>query len=315
VLSKDNGAWRPQKAKRETGERPAEIRQRDTDVVCKLPARGDSRKEFKHMVINTNMAAITAANNLDKSTNELNESLAELSSGSKIVNPSDDPAGLAESIALNAQIGQTQAANSNVSNAVNYLQTQDGYLQQVGSALDEMSTLAVESQDATKTNAERADYQAEYSTLSGYITSTGTADFNGVSLFSGAALAVTTDGSGDTFSMTGVNLGATAYTNATAGDISTTTGAVAALTAVTAAITQLATDRATVGANEERLTYTGDELGVLQDNLTAANSTLTDVDVATESTMYASYQILVQSGTSMLAQANQNPQSVLKLLS
>ena len=266
------------------------------------------------MVINTNMAAITAANNLNTSTNELNESLAMLSSGSKIVDPSDDPAGLAESISLNAQIGQTQAANANVSNAVSFLQTQDGYLQQVGSALDQMSTLAVESQDVTKTNSERSDYQSEFNTLAGYITDTGTKDFNGVSLFSGGTLAVTTDGDGTKFNMTGINLSASAYTSAAAADISTTTGAVAALTSVTAAITQLATDRATVGANEERLNYTGDELGVLQDNLTAANSQITDVDVATESTKYAEYQILVQSGTSMLAQANQNPQTVLKLL-
>jgi flagellin len=267
------------------------------------------------MNINSNMAAMTAANNLNTSTNELNQSLAMLSSGSKIVDPSDDPAGLAESISLNAQIGQTQAANDNVSNAVSFLQTQDGYLQQIGSALDQMSTLAVESQDITKTNAERADYQAEFNTLAGYITDTGTKNFNGVSLFGGTTLAVTTDGNGATFNMTGISLSASAYSGATSGDISTTTGAVAALTAVTAAITQLATDRATVGANEERLTYTGDELGVLQDNLTAANSQITDVDVATESTKYAEYQILVQSGTSMLAQANQNPQTILKLLS
>jgi len=115
--------------------------------------------------------------------------------------------------------------------------------------------------------------------------------------------------------MTAVNLGASVYTAATGASISSTTTAAAALTKVTAAITALATDRANVGANEETLTYTGDELGVLADNLTAANSNLTDVDVATESTKYAEYQILVQSGTSMLAQANTNPQSVLKLLS
>jgi flagellin len=260
------------------------------------------------------MAAITAASNLNTSTNALNNALSQLSSGSKIVTPADNPAGLAESISLNAQIGQTQAANDNVSNAVSYLQTQDGYLQQVGSALDQMSTLAVESQDVTKTDAERADYQAEFSTLAGYITDTGTKDFNGVSLFSGTTLNVTTDGNGNTFAMTGISLTASAYSGATASDISTTTGAVAALTAVEAAITQLATDRATVGANEERLTYTGDELGVLQDNLTAANSQITDVDVATESTKYAEDQILVQSGTAMLAQANQNPQTILKLL-
>ena len=277
------------------------------------------------MVINTNIAASIGANNLNASTNMLNQSLARLSSGSKIVSASDDPAGLAESITLGAEIGQTNAANGNVSNAVSMLQTQDGYLQQVGSALDQMATLAVQAQDATKTDAERADYQKEFNTLAGYINDTATKDFNGVSLFSGGNLSVTTDGKGTLFSMTGVNLGtSTAYASVTglatatdgsaATSISTTSAAATALGLVTAAISQLATDRATVGANEERLTYTGNELGVLSNNLSAAKSQITDVDVAQESTNYAKYQILVQSGTSMLAQANQNPQSVLKLL-
>ena len=273
------------------------------------------------MVINTNMAAITSANNLDKSTNELNNALAQLSSGSKIVSPADDPAGLAESISLNAQIGQTNAANNNVSNAISFSQTQDGYLQQVGAALDQMSTLAVEAQDPTKSTSQLADYNAEYQSLAGYIKTTANASFNGVWLFGGSdvstigGLAVTVDGNGTMFTMTAVNLGSTtAYTGATGATITTTTLAATALGLVTSAISALATDRAAVGANEAELTYTGDELGVLSDNLTAANSNLTDVDVATESTKYAQYQILVQSGTSMLAQANQNPQSVLKLL-
>jgi flagellin len=270
-------------------------------------------KERVIMVINTNMAAITSANNLDKSTMDLNNALAQLSSGSKIVTPADNPAGLAESIALNAQIGQTQAANDNVSNAMSFSQTQDGYLQQVGSALDQMSTLAVEAQDPTKSSSEISDYQSEFTALANYITNTATADFNGVSLFSGTSLSITTDGNGTLFSMTSVNLSAAAYTGATSASI--TNGAAAALTAVTAAITQLATDRANVGANEERLTFSGDELGIVQDNLTSANSTLTDVDVATESTKYAEYQILVQSGTAMLAQANQTPKTGLTLLS
>jgi len=267
------------------------------------------------------MSAITAAGNLNTSTSELNNALAELSSGSKIVNPSDDPAGLAESIALTAQIGQTNAANSNVSNALSFSQTQDGYLQQVGSALDQMSTLAVEAQDPTKSASQLADYNSEFAALANYITSTASSTFNGVSLFSGTdgtttgGLSITSDGTGDTFTMTAINLTATAYTTATGSNISTSTGAVTALTNVASAITALATDRANVGANEERLNYSSNELGVLSDNLTAANSTLTDVNVATESTKYAEYQILVQSGTAMLAQANQNPQNILKLLS
>ena len=275
------------------------------------------------MVINTNIAASISATNLIKSSDRLNESLERLSSGSKIVNASDDPAGLAESMTLGAQIGQTNAANANVSNAVSFLQTQDGYLQQVGSALDQMATLAVQAQDVTKTDAERQDYQKEFNTLAGYINDTATKAFNGVSLFGGATLSVSTDGQGATFSMTGVNLGtSTPYAGVTgsaadgSGALGITTASLAAstLATVTLAITQLANDRAQVGANEERLTYTGNELGVLSNNLAAASSLITNVDVAQESTNYAKYQILVQSGTSMLAQANQNPQSVLKLL-
>ena len=262
------------------------------------------------MVINTNVAAITSANNLDLSTNALNASLARLSSGSKIVNASDDPAGLAESMVLNEQIGQTNAANANVSNALAFSQTQDGYLQQVSSALNQMATLAISAQDPTKTAAEIADYNTQYQALGAYITSVATEQFNGVNLFGATGLTVTTGSSG-TFTMANVDL-ATDTAGAIGGDLST--GATAAATAVATAIQTLATDRAGVGANEERLTYAGNELGVLSTNLTAAKSQITDVDVAQESTNYAKEQILVQSGTAMLAHANADPQSILKLL-
>jgi flagellin len=266
------------------------------------------------MVINTNIAALNSANNLNKSTGMLNQSLARLSSGSKIVNASDDPAGLAESVSLNANIGQTNAANANVNNALSFSQAQDGYMQQVGSALDQMASLAVQAQDGTKSSAELTDYQAQFTALAGFITDAASKTFNGVSLFSSSGISVTTDGSGATFTMSNVNLSATAYTAATGASIASATLAAATLTTVTAAITQLANDRSNIGANEGRLNYTSSELSVLSTNLSAANSQITDVDVAAESTNYAKYQILVQSGTSMLAQANQNPQSVLKLL-
>ncbi|HEX7652439.1 MAG TPA: flagellin, partial [Verrucomicrobiae bacterium] len=91
-------------------------------------------------------------------------------------------------------------------------------------------------------------------------------------------------------------------------------GAQTALTDVKAAISQLASDRANIGSNEESLSYYNDQLSSLRNNISAANSRITDVDVAQESTTYAKYNILVQSGTAMLAQANQLPQSVMKLL-
>ncbi len=267
------------------------------------------------MVINTNISALNAANDLDQSNSMLSASLARLSTGSQLVNASDNPAGLAESISLNAQIGQTNAANNNVSNATSFLQTQDGFLQQVGSALDQMASLAVEAQDGTISSTQAKDYQKEFLALGNYITSTASQVFNGVSLFSGSSLSVTTNGSGTTATLTGVDLGTSSLYHTAAGtDISTTSGASAALTAVSNAISQLGTDRAQVGANEETMSYTGQELSVLATNLTAANSQISDVDVATESSNFAKYQILVQSGTSMLAQANQDPQNVLKLI-
>jgi flagellin len=269
------------------------------------------------MIINTNIAAQTSATNLANSTSMLNNALAELSSGSKIVHASDDPAGLAESIGLSADMSRDTAAASNVANAVSFSQTQDGFLQNIGSALNQMSQLAVQAQDVTKSASDRADYQSEFATLASYIGTAAAQQFNGVSLFTATALSVTTDGDGGSFTMTAVNLSATAYTAVSGGslNVSTSAGAVTALTAVEAAITQLSTDRGTVGANESRLNFTASQLSNLQNNLAAANSQITDVDVAEESTQFAKYQILVQAGTSMLAQANANPQSVLKLLS
>lgn len=266
------------------------------------------------MVINTNISAESSARNLQASSSLLAKSLARLSSGSKIVSPGDDAAGSAVSLRLDAQENRTDAANNNVGNAISFSQTQDGFLQKIGNALDRMSELSIMAQDVTKTDSDRSLYDKEFQTLSAYITNTATKDFNGVSLFSSSALTVTTDGDGGTFSMTGINLSATEYTGATGAKVISTTFASAALTSVKAAITQLSTDRATLGANITRLTYTSDQLGVLKDNLSAANSRIKDVDVAEESTQYAKYNILVQAGTAMLAQANANPQSALRLL-
>src|SRR3954464_10983903 len=107
------------------------------------------------MVINTNTTALTASSNLQQSQTMLAKSLSRLSSGSKIVNPSDDAAGLAVSSRLDAQIRRLAAASNNVSNAVSYTQTQDGYLKNIGNALERMSELAILAQDVTKSDPDR----------------------------------------------------------------------------------------------------------------------------------------------------------------
>jgi len=244
----------------------------------------------------------------------LSKSLARLSSGSRIVSPEDDAAGLAVSMHFDAQINRVNATKSNVINAISFNQTQDGFMAKVAKALDRMSELSILSQDVTKSDSDRALYQKEFAKIGAYIDDLATKDFNGVSLFGGASLDVTTDSEGNIFSMTGVDLGAGTYSTATSGDVSTTAGAVSALADVKGAIDQLASDRATVGANITRLSYTSEQLGVLHDNLSAANSRIKDVDVADESTQFARYNILVQAGTAMLAQANATPQSALRLL-
>jgi flagellin len=266
------------------------------------------------MVINTNLAAQSGARLLSESTNMLQKSLARLSSGSRIVSPEDDIAGMAVATKFDAQINRIKAAANNVGNAISYNQTQDGFLKKVSKALDRMSELSVLAQDVTKTDADRALYDAEFQTLGGYISDVAAKDFNGVSLFDGTGLAVTTDSDGNTFTMTGADLGASAYTTATGDSVDTASNAATALTDVKAAITQLATDRANVGANISRLNSTSEQLGVLRDNLTSASSRIQDVDVAEESTQFARYNILVQAGTAMLAQANTVPQSALRLL-
>jgi flagellin len=266
------------------------------------------------MVINTNTHAIAAANNLSTSESLLGKSLARLSSGSKIVNPADDAAGLAVSMRLDAQVQRINAAKSNVGNAISFTQTQDGYLKKIAKALDRMSELSILAQDVTKSDADRGLYDAEFQQLSEYVVSAASKDFNGVSLFSAATLNVTIDSEGGSFAMAGIDMSVAVYNNAVAADVATTTNAIAALTAVRAAITQLATDRATIGAYQSRMNFTAEQLTVSKENLNAASSRIQDVDVAEESTQYARYNILVQSGTAMLAQANQLPASALRLL-
>ena len=270
------------------------------------------------MVINTNLSAQTSAAQLMTSSALLAKSLQRLSSGSKITSPADDSAGLAVSMKLSAELGRTDAADNNIGDAISFLQTQDGYLQKVGDAMTRMSELSVLAQDVTKTDGDRALYHTEFHSLALYVGSVATKDFNGVSLFSGAALNVTSDGGGNFFSTAGIDLAGTSYASLSSDGIyvigNNGTGAVYAMNDVKNAFKQLATDRARIGADLEALNFFHDQLAALKNNLSAANSRIVDVDVAEESTRFARYNILVQSGTAMLAQANTLPNTVIKLL-
>ncbi|MBT3913424.1 MAG: flagellin [Verrucomicrobia bacterium] len=273
------------------------------------------------MVINTNTTASAATRNLANSTSLLSKSLARLSSGSKITSPEDDAAGLAQSMKLEAQMNRNNAVRSNVGNAVSFTQTQDGFLQKVQSSLDRMSELSVLSQDITKTQTDRSNYSVEFTQLQSYISDIGTKSFNGVTLFATAGEAVTIDSSASKFTMNSVDMTSATVTtglaniyNSTSSAITSTGSAASALSNIQTAIQNLADMRAKVGANIQRLNMTDDQVNILNENLSAANSRIKDVDVAEESTRFAKANILVQSGTSMLAQANMLPASALQLI-
>ncbi len=273
------------------------------------------------MVINTNIAAMASARSLAWSTSNLGKSLSRLSSGSKIVSPEDDAAGLAQSMRFEAQINRNHAVKSNLGNAVSFVQTQDGFLQKVQASLDRMSELSVLSQDITKTNTDRSNYSVEFTQLQNYISDIGTKSFNSVTLFGSSTNNVTIDSNANTFGMNAVDMTSATVTTGLANiymgvssAITTTTSAANALSNIQTAIQNLADMRANVGANLSRLNMTDDQVTILNENMSAANSRIKDINVANETTEFARFNILVQSGTAMLAQANMLPSMALQLI-
>ena len=185
-------------------------------------------------------------------------------------------------------------------------------------AFRRMGELAMLSLDRTKSDDDRTLYNTEFQQLQSFVSATGEKEFNGVSLFAATStLTVTIDSEGSTFSSDPINVaGHASYANAlnaTVG-IGTTSSASAALNEVKLAITRVAVDRASLGAVQARLNFTREQLSVTKENLSSAVSRIRDLDMAEEATQYAKYQILVQSGTSMLSQANTLPQAALQLL-
>ena len=279
------------------------------------------------MVINTNLAAASGQRLLADSSDRLNESLSRLASGSKLINPQDDAAGLAVATKFDAAISRNRAAQNNVANALSFSQTQDGFLQKVSKALDRMGELLILANNKTLTmgwpGKDTAHYHREFREIESYISDIGTKDFNGVSLFDGTGLDVTKDSEGNTWSLNSVSL------NDTGGDLNDVFSITyetnvshgtwwnfgqASLNKVKTAIEDVAASRAKAGANIRRLQYTGDQLATLNENLSTSISRIKDVDVASESIRFARYNILTQSGTVMLAQANLLPQNALRLL-
>ena len=267
------------------------------------------------VVINTNFAATVAANNLAASNSSLQKSLNRLSSGSKIVNPADDAGGLAVSMKLSAAAKRSGAVVNNIGNSISFLQAQDGVLKVTGKVLERVSELRTLYTDPTKNADDLANYDAEFTQLTAQLSSLTSEKFNAVSLFGSTGLSVPVSENGtSSVDITGKNLADT-----TAGIGTLIASGVASLTDInlsdiTDALQNVATMRANNGAEQSRLGFASEVLTVNKANLESANSRIVDVDVAEESTQLARWNVLVQSGTAMLAQANQSSQIALRLL-
>jgi flagellin len=269
------------------------------------------------VVINTNYAATVAANNLAASNNSLQKSLNRLSSGSKIVSPADDAGGLAVSMKLSAAATRQGAVATNIGNAVSYLQTQDGVLKVAGRILDRIGELKTLFVDPTKNTSDKQNYDAEFNALQAQLSALTNEKFNSVTVFGTSSLAVPVTEDGSTSSavtLVGRDLSSTASGIGVLTGTGVSSLATLGLTDITGAIQNVATFRASNGAEQSRLGFASDLLIVNKANLEAAASRITDVDVAAESTQLARWNILVQSGTAMLSQANQSAQSALRLL-
>lgn len=293
-------------------------------------------------VINTNTQALATARHFNHTQESLGRSLSRLSSGAKIVKPSDDAPGLARSEKLTGQSNRVEAASTNVQNAISSLQSADSFMGGITKALSRMSELSLFARDVTKNPSDIAQYQQEFSALQEQLRQTiggtvaqigGTTPittpmgmFNGVKLFgndaavvpAGAGVITIGDAAGQEMTIPQLNLrdGAmgSLINKDVAGNFTLTIRSATIISDVEGALSEVFGERALVGAAQSRLEQVGATLTVQSENLAAAISRIRDVDVANESTQYAKHNIRSQAGTSMLAQANVIPQSALTLL-
>jgi len=273
------------------------------------------------VVINTNNAARVASNNLAYSNAMLQNSLNPLSSGSKIVNPSDDAGGLAVAMKLSATANRQSALSNNIGDATSLLQTQDGALQVTGQILNRVSELATLYADPTKNTSDKANYDSEFNQLQAELNSLTTSTFNNVSLFGTVSIvvSVTDDLSTGSSAVTLTNedlantVGTVGVGNIFTSSITSSLSTLA-VTTITGAIQIVATMRAQNGAEQSRLNFASSLLTTNQTNLQSAISRISDVDVAQETTSLAKWNVLVQSGTAMLTQANHSADVALKLI-
>jgi flagellin len=266
----------------------------------------------------TNTSAATAHRYLKTNDMETSRSLAKLSSGSRIVRASDDAASLAVGTKLKADVNALRQAQVNASHGSSVLQVADGALQQVSDILIRLKALSTQAVTGSISDTERGYLNSEFSQLKTQLDDLAAqTKFNGTPLLDGTFtvdFAVGTDATAD---VTNITIGqdvSSAGLAIAANSVDTIVNAQAAGTAVDAAIDLLLSARSTLGAQMSRFDFVSANLATSVENIDAARSTLMDVDVAAEMANFSSKQVVMQASVAMLAQANQMPQNLLKLL-
>ena len=270
--------------------------------------------------VNTNVAAMNAYRNLSVTDGQMSKSLEKLSSGFRINRAADDAAGLAISEGLRSQIGGLKVASRNAQDGISVVQTAEGALTETHSILQRMRDLAVQaSNDGSLSDTDKSKANEEFTALKSELDDIATkTTFNGTNLLNGTYTAKNFQvgsNAGETLALTigDMGTGASGLNVATAA-IGTAAGASAAITAVNTAIGTVSTERAKLGATQNRLEHKINNLNATVENLSASESRIRDTDMAQEMTNFSRTQILSQAGTAMLAQANQSTQGLLSLL-
>jgi flagellin len=263
--------------------------------------------------INTNVEAFNAHRQLVGTSEKLGKAMERLSSGYRINRAADDAAGLAITEKLRGQITGLEQAQRNAQDAISLVQTAEGSLTEVHAMLQRVRELAVQYKNGSLSPSDRMAIQSEVNMLASEIERIGsTAQFNGIQLLNAAQTITFQVGAedGEIISVSTVSLGSVANAAVYSLNAANSTD----ISEIDSAIDQISAQRAQFGAVQNRLDHTLKNLAIYQENLQSSESRIRDVDMAAEMVEFTKLQILQQSGTAMVAQANQLPQSVLQLL-
>jgi flagellin len=276
--------------------------------------------------INTNIASLNAQRNLNMSQSSLATSMQRLSSGMRVNSAKDDAAGLAIAERMNAQVRGMNVAVRNANDGISLSQTAEGALSKVGDALQRMRELSVQARNSTNSSSDKDSLNKEFFELQSEISRVlGGTTFNGKHILGADATTLTFQIGANTTADDVINV--TTSNMATSSQMTTVTGTSASIGAsatagdiatvidnIDAALDSINNTRATFGATQSRFDAIISNLQQSVENQAAARSRIMDADYATETSSLSRAQILQQAGTAMVAQANQLPQQVLKLL-